>query len=103
MNPSVLLALAVLCVALGFAFWQEKLGFLIPGLKKMDPEKMDIRKVYRTNAIELFIISGLILLEWLGIVRYSNFLKWLAVGLMIATLAAAVVYEKTGNRFAKNR
>ncbi|MBQ9349119.1 MAG: DUF3784 domain-containing protein [Oscillibacter sp.] len=99
MNPVMMLLLSAACVGIGIAFWNEKWGVLLPSLKKMDPEKKDIRKVYRANAVEMFALAVCCLVVWAGALARSRFIINAGVILTLAVVAVSLVYENTGNRF----
>ena len=99
MNPVMMLLLSAACVGIGIAFWNEKWGVLLPSLKKMDPEKKDIRKVYRTNAVEMFALAICCLVTWAGALVRSRFLLNGGMVLVAVVVAVSLVYENTGNRF----
>ena len=101
MNPIFLLILSLLCFVTAAALWREKWGFLIPSLKKMDPEKKDFQKVYRTNAVEVLILGIAVLACWVCLTAGVPVPRMAFPGLFVVILAGSLLYENTGNRFDK--
>ena len=101
MSPHFLLIFAILMAVGGIALWNEKAGFLVPAVKRADPEKTDIHKIYRVNAVEFLGIGFACLVMWLGGFFGSLLIRNLGLVLLLGTGVASLVYENRKGVFDK--
>lgn len=93
--------MVVFLVVSGIAMWNGKGTFMISGYRKIDPEKTDMQKVHRINALESFALALGCVITTAGWYLGSRAVMWAGLAVMIVLYAALVFYEKTGNHLSR--